>query len=145
MTSYPAKPYVVPDDDWFNNNSSNFKKKFKAKGIKNISTMHEFFYRQSDLKIGGSENYIQTNLEKVSSKKIIISSIRDNDESLLSSCTEKYSNSEIPAELKSIKKRSFQGNNSYKISTNKKIFNFRSFFLDLKSAFLKIISRKKRS
>ncbi len=35
------------------------KKKSKAKGIKNISSMHEFFYRQSDIKVGGSENNIK--------------------------------------------------------------------------------------
>tara|TARA_Y100001933_G_scaffold44695_1_gene42525 strand:+ start:2907 stop:3017 length:111 start_codon:yes stop_codon:yes gene_type:complete len=34
MPSYPAKPYIVPYDDWFNKNTSNFKKKSKAKGIK---------------------------------------------------------------------------------------------------------------
>ena len=35
------------------------KKNSKAKGIKNISSMHEFFYRQSDIKVGGSENNIK--------------------------------------------------------------------------------------
>ena len=34
MPSYPAKPYVVPHDDWFKNNSSNFENKPKAKGIR---------------------------------------------------------------------------------------------------------------
>ena len=34
MPSYPAKPYIVPHDDWFNNNSSNFENEPKAKGIK---------------------------------------------------------------------------------------------------------------
>ena len=34
MPSYPAKPYEVPLDDWFDNNSINLENKFKAKGIK---------------------------------------------------------------------------------------------------------------
>ena len=62
MRSYPAKPYVVPKDDWFNNNDCYFEKRSKPKGIKTISTIHEFFHRQSNVKIGGSENIIQTNL-----------------------------------------------------------------------------------
>ena len=57
MTSYPAKPYVVPDDDWFNNNSSNFKKKFKAKGKKKTYQLFMNFFignqisKMVDLKI----------------------------------------------------------------------------------------------
>ena len=43
MPSYPAKPYVVPHDDWFNNNSSNFGNKTKTKGIKSKTSIHEFF------------------------------------------------------------------------------------------------------
>ena len=49
MTSYPAKPYVVPYDDWFNNNSINFKKSITNQ-TKTIYTVHEFFYRQSNVK-----------------------------------------------------------------------------------------------
>ena len=81
MPSYPAKPYVVPHDDWFNNNSSNFKNKFKAKGPKSITTIHEFFYRQSHIKVGGSDNLIRITLEKKSLEKIIISSHRNSDKS----------------------------------------------------------------
>ena len=67
MTSYPAKPFVIPHDDWFNNNSSNLENNSETKGRKNISTIHEFFYRQSDVKIGGSYNHLKTNLKKKSS------------------------------------------------------------------------------
>ena len=145
MPSYPAKPYVVPNDDWFNDKSSNFPKKSKAKGIKNISTIHEFFYRQSDMKVGGSDNLIKTDLEKKSSEKFIISSIRNPEESVLSRSEKKYSYSKIPKELKSIKKRSFKRNTFYKNLSNKKIFSFRSYHLVLKSAFLNLISRKKEA
>ncbi len=43
MPSYPAKPYVVPHDDWFDNNKSNYENKPTTKETKKISTIHEFF------------------------------------------------------------------------------------------------------
>tara|TARA_B100001079_G_C16205525_1_gene423397 strand:+ start:20 stop:166 length:147 start_codon:yes stop_codon:yes gene_type:complete len=43
MPSYPAKPYVVPHDDWFNNNSSKFENEPKVKEIKSKTSIHEFF------------------------------------------------------------------------------------------------------
>ena len=82
MPPYPAKPYVVPHDEWFNNNSSNFENKPKAKDIKGITSIHEFFYKQSSVKVGGSDNLIQTTLEKKSSEKNIISSHQNSNESL---------------------------------------------------------------
>ena len=145
MRSYPAKPYVVPHDDWFNNNDSNFEKRPKPKGIKTISTIHEFFYRQSNVKVGGSDNLVETNLEKKSSEKIIISSLLNSDESALSRSEGKCSYSKIPKELKSIKKRSFKRKTFYKNLSNKKIFSLRSYFLVIKSAFIKLISRKKEA
>ena len=143
MPSYPAKPYIVPHDDWFNNNSSNFENESKAKKIKNISTIHEFFYRKSRVKVGESENLIQASLEKKSSEKIIISSLRNSDEKVLPKSEEKYSYSKIPAELISTKKRSFQGKTFYKNLFNKNAFNFKSHLLDLKSAFIKLLSKKR--
>ena len=145
MPSYPAKPYEVPYDDWFNNNSSNFENDSKAKRIKNISTIHEFFYRKANIKVGGSENQIQTNLEKSSSKKIIISSLLNFNERLSSKSNEKNNYSNIPTKLKLIKKRSYESKTFYKSSTNKNKFSLRSYFLGMKSFFLKIIMRKKEA
>ncbi len=142
MPSYPAKPYIVPHDDWFNNNSSNSENKPKAKGIKRKTTIHEFFYRQSHVKVGGSDNLIQTTLEKKSSEKIIISSHQKSNKSVSPRNEEKYSYSKIPAELKSIKKRSFHAKKIYKNLSYKNIFNLKSYLLDLKSVFIKIISKK---
>ena len=51
MPSYPAKPFEIPHDDWFNNISNNFENKSETKGTKNITTIHEFFYRQSEEKL----------------------------------------------------------------------------------------------
>ena len=137
MPFYPAKPYVVPLDDWFNNNSSNFENESKAKGTKNITTIHEFFYRQSHLKVGGSESLIQTTFEKKSSEKIIPLFHRNSKNYVSFRNEEKYNYSKIPTKHKSTIKRSFQGKTIYK-----NIFNFKSHLLNLKSVFIKIISRK---
>ena len=145
MPSYPAKPYVVPHDDWFNNNNtSNFEIESIAKGSKNITTIHEFFYRQSHFKVGGSDNLIQINSEKKSIAKIIIPSQRNFYKSYSSRKEEKYSYSKIPKELKSIKKRSFEEKTIYKNLPYKKIFDFKSHLLNLKSIFIKIITRRKK-
>ena len=143
MPSYPAKPYVVPHDDWFNNIPSNFENEPKAKEIKSKTSIHEFFYRQSHIKVGGSDNLIKTNFEKKSSAKIIISSLRNFDERILSRNEENLSYSKIPTEHKLIKKRSFQRKTFYKNLSTKNALNFRSFLLDIKSIFIKIINRKK--
>ena len=127
MSSYPAKPYEVPLDDWFNNNSSNLENKSKAKGTKNITTIHEFFYRQSNVKVGGSDNNIKTTLENKSSAKII-SSHRNSDKGLSSRNLEKYSYSRITTEHELITKRSIQPKTIYKILSNKNIYNFKSYF-----------------
>ena len=110
---------------------------------KKISTIHEFFYKQSDVKVGGSDNHIQTNLEKKSSTKIIISSLQNSDEHLFSTVKEKYSYSKIPTKLKSINKRYCDGKAYDRNLSNKKFFNLKSYLLDLKSVFYKIIFRKK--
>ena len=142
MPSYPAKPYIVPHDDWFNNNSSNFENEPKVKEIKSKTSIHEFFYRQSHVKVGGSENLIQKNLEKKSSEKIIISSHQNSNKSSSPRNEEKYSYSKIPIELKSIKKRSFHAKKICKNLSYKNLFNLKSYLLNLKSVFIKIISRK---
>ena len=141
MSSYPAKPYVVPHDDWFKNNSSNFENKPQVKEIKSKSSIHEFFYRQSHVKVGGSDNLIQKNLEKKSSEKIITAFQQNSNKSVLPRNEEKYSYSKIPTELKSINKRSFQAKKIYENLTYKNIFNLKSYLLDLKSVFIKIINR----
>ena len=142
MPSYPAKPYVVPHDDWFNNNSSNFENKPKVKEIKSKTSIHEFFYRQSNIKVGGSNNLIQTTFEKKLTEKIIISSHQNFNKSVSPRNEEKYSYSKIPAELKSIKKGYFQAKKLYKNLSYKNKFNLKSYLLDLKSFFIRIISRK---
>ena len=56
--SYFAKPNFIVYDEWFDNNLKT-KLDFKNKKIKTISNMHEFFYEQSNYKVGASENNLQ--------------------------------------------------------------------------------------
>ena len=142
MPSYPAKPYEVPYDDWFNINSKSLENNSITKGRKQISTIHEFFYKEAEVKVGGSDNHMKTNHQKKSSTKSIISSIKNSDKNNLYAGKEKYSYSKIPKELKSIKKRSFKGNSFYKNSSNKNKYNIKAYLLGLKSVFIKIFKRK---
>ena len=142
MPSYPAKPYVVPHDDWFNNIPSNFENETKAKEIKRKTSIHEFFYRQSHVKAGGSENFIQTVLGTKLSENIIISFHQNSNKIVSPRNEEKNSYSKIPSKFKSIKKRSFQSKKIYKNLSFKNIFNLKSYLLDIKFLFIKIISRK---
>ena len=60
--SYFAKPYFIVYDEWFDND---FKKtKLNVKNKKNISNIHDFFYEQSNYKVGASENNLQIDINK---------------------------------------------------------------------------------
>tara|TARA_Y100000589_G_scaffold110489_1_gene105001 strand:- start:25 stop:468 length:444 start_codon:yes stop_codon:yes gene_type:complete len=144
MPSYPAKPYVVPQDEWFNDNSINFKNKSTSKGTKKISTIHEFFYEQSDLKVGGSDNFIETKSGNKLSTKIVISSLQNSNDNFLYKGKEKFKHSKIPSEIRLTKKGTLARNSFSRDLSNKNIFNLRSYLLDLKSFFIKIITRKKK-
>ncbi len=60
--SYFAKPNFVVYDEWFDNDFKKTKLKFKSKKITNISKIHEFFYEQSNYKVGASENNLQLDI-----------------------------------------------------------------------------------
>ena len=57
--SYFAKPNFIIYDEWFDDNLKKAKLDVKNKKIKNISNMHEFFYEQSNYKVGASEKYLK--------------------------------------------------------------------------------------
>ena len=67
--SYFAKPNFIVYDDWFDYDIEN-KLDFKNKQIKTITNMHEFFYEQSNYKIGASENNLKLDI-KVNKKELI--------------------------------------------------------------------------
>jgi len=62
--SYFAKPNFIVYDEWFDNDFKKTKLDFKNTKIKTISNMHEFFYEQSNYKVGASENNFQIDIDK---------------------------------------------------------------------------------
>ena len=66
--SYFAEPYFITYDEWFDDDLETTKVSLKNKKTENISTIHEFFYRQSIHKIGASENHMQKNINLKSRK-----------------------------------------------------------------------------
>ena len=62
--SYFAKPNFIVYDEWFDNDLKKTKLDFKNKKIKTISNIHEFFYEQSNYKVGASENNLQIDIDK---------------------------------------------------------------------------------
>ena len=70
ILSYFAKPYFIVYDDWFDDDVKKTKTDVKGKKIKNISSIHEFFYKQSNYKIGASENNLRLDI-KENNKEII--------------------------------------------------------------------------
>ena len=62
VLSYFAKPNFIVYDEWFDNDFKKTKLDFKNKKITNSSKIHEFFYEQSNYKVGASENNLQKNI-----------------------------------------------------------------------------------
>jgi len=62
--SYFAKPNFIVYDEWFDNDFKKTKLNVKNKTIKNISNIHEFFYEQSNYKVGASENNLQIDINE---------------------------------------------------------------------------------
>ena len=67
--SYFARANFIIYDEWFDDNLEKNKLDVKNKKIKTISNMHEFFYKQSNYKIGASENNMQLE-SKVNQKEL---------------------------------------------------------------------------
>ena len=74
--SYFAKPYFMVYDEWFDNDLKKTKINVKNKKIKNISKIHEFFYEQSNFKVGASEKNLQKTLMKIGRNYLIIIILR---------------------------------------------------------------------
>ena len=68
--SYFAKPNFIIYDEWFDDNLKKTKLDVKDKKIKTISNLHDFFYSQSNYKVGASENNLQLN-SKVNKKELL--------------------------------------------------------------------------
>ena len=70
VLSYFAKPNFIIYDEWFDDDLEKTKLDLQNKKIKTISNIHEFFYEQSNYKIGGSENNFELAI-KVNEKELI--------------------------------------------------------------------------
>ena len=64
VLSYFAKPNFIVNAEWFDNDLKKTKLKVKNQKISNISKIHEFFYEQSNYKVGASENNLQIDIDK---------------------------------------------------------------------------------
>ena len=60
--SYFAKPNFIVYDEWFDDDFKKNQFNVKNKKITNISKIHEFYYEQSNCKVGGSENNLQIDI-----------------------------------------------------------------------------------
>ena len=62
--SYFAKPNFIVYDEWFDNDLKKITTNKKNSRILKIPNIHEFFYEQSNYKVGGSENNLQIDIEE---------------------------------------------------------------------------------
>ena len=67
--SYFAKSNFIVYDEWFDVDLEKNKLDVKNKKIKNISKIHQFFYEQSNYKVGASENKLQIDI-KINEKEL---------------------------------------------------------------------------
>ena len=67
--SYFAKSNFIVYDEWFDEDLEQNKLNVKNKKIKNISMIHQFFYEQSNYKVGASENNLQLDI-KIKGKQL---------------------------------------------------------------------------
>jgi len=86
--SYFAKPNFIVYDEWFDDDLEKNKLDVKNKKIKNISKIHQFFYEQSNYKVGASENNLQLDI-KVNEKELITNNYLKNSSEKYTSATNK--------------------------------------------------------
>ncbi len=61
--SYFAKPNFIVYDEWFDNDLKKITPDEKNSKITKISNIHEFFYKQSNFKVGASENNLRIDID----------------------------------------------------------------------------------
>ena len=86
--SYFAKPKFIIYDEWFDEDFEKTMPDIQNKKIKEILNIHEFFYEQSNHKIGASENNLQLD-SKVNEKEQINNNYFDNNSKIYNSISYK--------------------------------------------------------
>ena len=64
VLSYFAEPNFIVYDKWFDNDFKQITTNEKNSRITKIPNIHEFFYEQSNYKVGASENNLQININE---------------------------------------------------------------------------------
>ena len=77
ILSYFDKPDFIIYDEWFDDNLTKTKFEIHNKKTQDIENFHEYFYEQSNYKIGASENNLKIDL-KINKKEIISSNFSEN-------------------------------------------------------------------
>ena len=123
--SYFAKPNFIIYDEWFDDDLEKTKFEVQNKKIKNISNIHEFFYEQSNYKVGASENNMQLD-KKLNKKELIIKNYLDNISESYSSSSNKTFNL-----FKKFTKSKLKFNITKKLIYSLSIFSFLFIFVFL--------------
>ena len=118
VLSYFAKPNFVVYDEWFDNDFKKTKLNVKNKKINNISNMHEFFYEQSNYKVGASENNLQIDIDENREELFNNYYLENNSEKYNKLSNEKF------LSFDKITKNKFKFNNKKKIVYSLSIFGF---------------------
>ena len=118
VLSYFAKPNFIVYDEWFDNDFKKNKVNFKNKKITNISKIHEFFYEQSNYKVGASEKNLQININKNKEELINNYYFENNSEKYDSLSNKKF------LFFKKINKNKYQFSIKKKIIYSLSIFGF---------------------
>jgi len=116
--SYFAKPNFIVYDEWFDNDLKKNKINFKNNKIKNISIIHEFYYEQSNSKVGGSENNLQIEIDENREELINNFYFENNSEKYDSLSSKKF------LSFEKITKNKFKFNIKRKIIYSLSIFGF---------------------
>ena len=116
--SYFAKPNFIVYDEWFDNDFKKNKLNVKNKKITNISNIHEFYYEQSNSKVGGSENNLQIEIDENREKLINNYYFENNSEKYNSLSSKRF------LSFEKIIKNKFKFNIKKKIIYSLSIFGF---------------------
>ena len=126
--SYFAKPNFIIHDEWFDDDLKKTKPDVKNKKITTISNIHEFFYAQSNYKVGASENHLLSDI-KTNEKEIITYNNENHNKKFTSLSYKKFRFFEKLTRVKSKLNSTKTPNYSLTIFGVAFIFGFLLFFI----------------
>jgi hypothetical protein len=88
--SYFAKPNFIIYDEWFDEDLKKNKFDIKNKKIKTISNIHEYFYDQSNYKVGASENNLKLDLEVYEKEQLTNNYLENTSEIFIPEANKKF-------------------------------------------------------